>query len=167
MCRRFLTIFRIMTVRCFLIHDWALACIAVLPSYTTFMISVRQVKGLLPASFRFHLAMGTLALGDSLSATGRLRDFHPLEYAPAGRTNKRIPVERLLNRDSFMIDLNTESMPMLKELSRSKQVRHCRRASGMPCSYQARYWLCTCLRHRTRCCTPQCPALHRRSTEPQ
>ena len=52
------------------------------------MISVRQVKVLPPASFRFHLTMDTLALGYSLPATGRLRDFHPLEYAPAGRTTK-------------------------------------------------------------------------------
>ena len=53
------------------------------------MISVRQVKVLPPASFRFHLTMDTLALGYSLPATGRLRDFHPLEYAPAGRTTKQ------------------------------------------------------------------------------
>ena len=33
--------------------------------------------------------MDTLALGYSLPATGRLRDFHPLEYAPAGRTTKK------------------------------------------------------------------------------
>ena len=52
------------------------------------MISVRQVKVLPPASFRFHLTMDTLALGYSLPATGRLRDFHPLEHAPAGRTTK-------------------------------------------------------------------------------
>ena len=41
-----------------------------------------------PASFRFHLTMDTLALGYSLPATGRLRDFHPLEHAPAGRTTE-------------------------------------------------------------------------------
>ena len=33
--------------------------------------------------------MDTLALGYSLPATGRLRDFHPLEHAPAGRTTKK------------------------------------------------------------------------------
>ena len=68
---------------------WASACFAVLPSYTTFMISVRQVKVLPPASFRFHLTMDTLALGYILPAAGRLRDFHPLEYAPAWRTNSQ------------------------------------------------------------------------------
>ena len=36
--------------------------------------------------------MDTLALGYSLPATGRLRDFHPLEYAPAGRTKKSPPI---------------------------------------------------------------------------
>ena len=91
---------------------WASACVAVLPSYTTFMISVRQVKVLPPASFRFHLTMDTLALGYSLPATGRLRDFHPLEYAPAGRTTKsrrtERPALRLLTHSpcpTFMTDL--------------------------------------------------------------
>ena len=70
-----------------------------------------------PASFRFHLAMDTLAFlprkrserlgktdsggnkvtvggeavafGYILPTTGRIRDFHPLERALAGRTNKK------------------------------------------------------------------------------
>ena len=33
--------------------------------------------------------MDTLALGYILPATGRIRDFHPLERAPAGRTIKK------------------------------------------------------------------------------
>ena len=33
--------------------------------------------------------MDTLGSGYSLPATGRLRDFHPLECAHAGRTKKR------------------------------------------------------------------------------
>ena len=32
--------------------------------------------------------MDTLAFGCILPATGRIRDFHPLERAPAGRTNE-------------------------------------------------------------------------------
>ena len=52
-------------------------------------IPVRKVSGLPPASFRFHLAMDTLALGYALGATSRARDFHPLEHAHAGRTNKK------------------------------------------------------------------------------
>ena len=41
-----------------------------------------------PASFRFHLAMDTLAFGYTLPTTGRVRDFHPLETCAAWRTMK-------------------------------------------------------------------------------
>ena len=44
-----------------------------------------------PASFRFHLTVDTLAFGCILPATGRIRDFHPLERALAGRTIKGPP----------------------------------------------------------------------------
>ena len=64
----------------------ALVCIATLPTYTAFMISVRQVSGLPPASFRFPVTRDTLAFGYILPAVGRIRDFHPLKHAPAGRT---------------------------------------------------------------------------------
>lgn len=57
-----------------------------------YVVSVRQVRGLPTASSRFHLTMDTLALGYSLPATGRLRDFHPLEYAPAGRSGRRLTI---------------------------------------------------------------------------
>ena len=72
----------------------ASTCMAVLPSCSAFMISVRQARDLPPASFRSHLAVGTLALGYILPATGRIRDFHPLERAPAGRTMKKRPRKR-------------------------------------------------------------------------
>ncbi len=76
---------------------WALACVAVLPScVTSYVVSVRQARGLPvvslfphPASFRFHLAMDTLAFGCILPTTGRIRDFHPLETCTARRTNKK------------------------------------------------------------------------------
>ncbi|MBE7004854.1 MAG: hypothetical protein E7425_11385 [Ruminococcaceae bacterium] len=55
-----------------------------------YMISVRQVRGLPPASFRFPVAGDTLALGYILPAAGRIRDFHPVERAPAGRTIKGV-----------------------------------------------------------------------------
>ena len=75
---------------------WASACGAVLPSCRTlYVVSVRQARGLPvvslfphPASFRFHLAMDTLAFGYILPATGRIRVFHPLETCAAGRTPK-------------------------------------------------------------------------------
>lgn len=53
-----------------------------------YAVSVRQVSGLPPASFRSRLAADTLALGYVLGATPYTRDFHPLERAHAERTNK-------------------------------------------------------------------------------
>ena len=73
---------------------WASTCLAALPSHIAFYaVSVRQARGLPvvslfphPASFRFHLAMDTLAFGYLLPAAGRIRVFHPLETCAAGRT---------------------------------------------------------------------------------
>ena len=70
---------------------WALTCLAVLPTYSAFMISVRQASDLPPASFRFPVTQDTLALGYILPAVGRIGDFHPLKHAPAGRTKNMIP----------------------------------------------------------------------------
>ena len=68
---------------------WASTCSADLPSYSAFMVSVRQASDLPPASFRFPVTQDTLALGYILPAVGRIRDFHPLKHAPAGRTSSR------------------------------------------------------------------------------
>ena len=62
-----------------------------LPPYPYFRafyaVPVRQVRGLLTASFRFHLAMDTLAVRLCASSLPtRTRDFHPLENAHAGQT---------------------------------------------------------------------------------
>jgi len=57
-------------------------------SDSLYAISVRQAKGLPPASFRFHLTMNTLAIGYILPATGQIPDFHRLETCAAGRTIK-------------------------------------------------------------------------------
>ena len=73
---------------------WASTCMAALPSHKAFYtVSVRQARGLPvvslfphPASFRFHLAVDTLAFGYLLPAAGRIRVFHPLETCAAGRT---------------------------------------------------------------------------------
>ena len=75
---------------------WALTCNAALPTYSAFMISVRQASDLPPASFRFPVTWDTLALGYILPAVGRIRDFHPLKHAPAGRTSKRREASNLL-----------------------------------------------------------------------
>jgi len=42
-----------------------------------------------PASFRFPVTRDTLAFGYILPTAGRIRDFHPLERVPAGRTIKK------------------------------------------------------------------------------
>lgn len=52
------------------------------------VVLVHRISGLPRASFRFHLAMDTLASGYALGATPCARDFHPLERAHAGRTSK-------------------------------------------------------------------------------
>ena len=54
---------------------WASTCLAALPTYSAFMISVRQAGDLPPASFRFPVARGTLALGYILPAVGRIVDW--------------------------------------------------------------------------------------------
>lgn len=59
-----------------------------------YAVSVRQVSGLPPASFRPRLAADTLALGYVLGATPCTRDFHPLERAHAERTNKPPVIRR-------------------------------------------------------------------------
>ena len=52
------------------------------------VVLVHRISGLPRASFRFHLAMDTLASGYALGATSCARDFHPLERAHAGRTKQ-------------------------------------------------------------------------------
>ena len=52
-----------------------------------YVISVRRTKSLLTASFRFHLAMDTLAVQlYTSSLPRRVRDFHPLERAHGAQT---------------------------------------------------------------------------------
>ena len=65
-----------------------------LPSYPYFpalyVVSVRQVRGLPTASFRFHLTVNTLAVQLCASSLPtRTRDFHPLEPAHGGRTKNQ------------------------------------------------------------------------------
>ena len=67
---------------------WAPTCLGALPSLgALYAISLRQARGLPTASFRFCLTADTFALGYILPAAGRIRVFHPLERALAGRTN--------------------------------------------------------------------------------
>ena len=57
----------------------------------SYVISVRQTKSLLTASFRFYLTIDTLAvqLYTSLSPR-RVRDFHPLERAHGAQTKSPV-----------------------------------------------------------------------------
>ena len=71
---------------------WTLACFAASSTlHSLFGISVRQASALPRASFRPTPHGGALASGCILPTAGRIRDFHPLERAPAGRTKKPVP----------------------------------------------------------------------------
>ncbi|SET48216.1 hypothetical protein SAMN04487771_102036, partial [[Clostridium] aminophilum] len=68
---------------------WTLACLAASSTlHSLFGIPVRQASALPRASFRPTPHGGALASGCILPTAGRIRDFHPLERAPAGRTKK-------------------------------------------------------------------------------
>ena len=45
-------------------------------------------RNVCPVSFGFRLTTDTLAFGEVLPATGRLWDFHPLDFSHTGRTQK-------------------------------------------------------------------------------
>ena len=73
-----LTIYLSWLLHMFPYSYWASVCLATLPTFAAFMISVRQAGDLPPASFRFPVTRDTLALGYILPAVGRIGDFHPL-----------------------------------------------------------------------------------------
>jgi len=52
-----------------------------------YVVSVRWTNLLLTASFRFHLAMDTLAVQLTLPTTKRVRDFHPIAINHASHTS--------------------------------------------------------------------------------
>ena len=55
-----------------------------------YVIPIRRTKSLLTASFRFHLAMDTLAVRlYTSSLPRRVRDLHPLERAHGAQTQKK------------------------------------------------------------------------------
>jgi hypothetical protein len=98
--RFFLSIYLLHLFPAFPCSYWTSACLAVLSTQKTlYEVSVRQARDLPalvsifpahPASFRFHLAMDTLAFGYVLPTTGRTLDFHQLETCAAGRTTMKI-----------------------------------------------------------------------------
>ena len=81
-----------------------------------YAVSVRQVSGLPPASFRSRLAADTLALGYVLGATPCTRDFHPLERAHAERT-----------KNGGALPRRQVDPGLLATICKSLQIRSCRR----------------------------------------
>ena len=76
------------------------------PTYPYFpalyVVPVRQAKGLPTASFRFHLAMDTLAVQLCTSSLPtRTRDFHPLERAHGAQTKRKEPISRLFSINNY------------------------------------------------------------------
>ncbi len=69
-------------------------------------VSVRQVRRLPPASFRFHLTMDTLALGYVIPAIRAYADFHPLDNAHAEHTQQKSPDSQYGCR-GFLFSINT------------------------------------------------------------
>lgn len=95
-----------------------------------YAVPVRQVRGLLTASFRFRLTADTLAvrLCASLLPT-RTWDFHPLENAHAGQT-KGLPHNKstaalssfLLLSLNLSLKQNNTSFPVSRSLNRSFRI---------------------------------------------
>ena len=75
-----------------------------------------------PASFRFHLAMDTLALGYALPAVGRARDFHPLENVPCSAHLARTCQERHLRLGGCAREPLPSSLKRLTSPSHAQQI---------------------------------------------
>ena len=58
----------------------------------SYVIPVRQASALPAASFRYHLAMDTLAVKLVVPPTGSTGDFHSLEDAPCRAHTKNLPI---------------------------------------------------------------------------
>lgn len=101
-------------------------------------ISVRQISGLPRASFRSRLATDTLASGYALGATSCARDFHPLEHAHAGRTEKK--PRRISPTGLFLVTF----LSLVTRLRRPFHLCEC----GWPVRYQRRR---SCRHRSCRC----------------
>ena len=71
---------------------WTLTCSAALSSFTAFyVISVRQARGLLSSSFRFHLAVDTLEVPLLPSRYGAASGLSPFRLRPCWAHQKENP----------------------------------------------------------------------------
>src|SRR5699024_9049626 len=73
---------------------WTSTSFAVLSSHVaSYMISVRQTRGLPKASFRFHITMDTLAIGYALTATRSRSGLTPVRVRPCWANKKTSPTK--------------------------------------------------------------------------
>ena len=70
------------------VWDFDLCCSLVRSAPPSYAVSVRRLGTLPAASFRFHLAVDTLAVRLTLPTTKRVVDFHHPAIAHGGRTAK-------------------------------------------------------------------------------
>ena len=76
---------------------WTLSLIALSSAAAaSYVLPVRRTSVLLTASFRFHLAMDTLAVRLALPLAGCALDFNQLVSAPCRAHNKKRPLARSL-----------------------------------------------------------------------
>src|SRR5699024_7648105 len=72
---------------------WTSTSFAVLSSHVaSYMISVRQTRGLPKASFRFHITMDTLAIGYALTATRSRSGLTPVRVRPCWANKKAVGI---------------------------------------------------------------------------
>jgi len=106
-----------------------------LPTYPYFpalyVVPVRQAKGLPTASFRFHLAMDTLAVQLCTSSLPtRTRDFHPLERAHGAQTEK---TDTFRHPFSVSMRLDLNQRPLRPEFPKPLCLTHANPV--FPCKY--------------------------------
>src|SRR5699024_9393514 len=70
---------------------WTSTSLAALSSYVaSYMVSVRQIRGLPKASFGFHIAMDTLAVGYVLTTTRAHSGLAPVRVRPCWANQKSL-----------------------------------------------------------------------------
>ena len=81
---------------------WTLSLLALSSSFhASYAISVRRASVLPAASFRFHLAMDTLAVRLTVPPVGSVGDFHSLVSAPCRAHELKKRASRLTRSFSF------------------------------------------------------------------
>ena len=95
-------------------------------------VSVRKVNGLPRASFSRNLAVQALPLAMCLAPPPALRDFHPVEFAHAERTNRRAAKRPPLKGESRSVCLKKNSFCRTRRFPSSEYISCCRRD---PCDW--------------------------------